>query len=131
MLNGGTEFRKGFGPFIPGFSPVPFGDADALERELRLAYVAAFVVEPIQGKGVNVAPQEYWDAVSELCRRHGTLLVTDEVQTGLGRTGRLWAYEHYGLVPDIVTMSKALSGGCRGQSWAGPHSANADRLPKS
>ena len=63
--------------------------------------VAAFVVEPIQGKGVNVAPQAYWDAVQELCRRHGTLLVVDEVQTGLGRTGKLWAHEHYGLVPDI------------------------------
>ncbi len=110
-LNGGAEFRKGFGPFIPGIGEVPFGNADALERELRSRDVAAFVVEPIQGKGVNIAPQEYWDAVSDLCRRYGTLLVADEVQTGLGRTGRLWAYEHYGLVPDIVTMSKALSGG--------------------
>jgi acetylornithine/succinyldiaminopimelate/putrescine aminotransferase len=110
-LNGGSEFRKGFGPFIPGFAQVPFGDADALERELRSRDVAAFVVEPIQGKGVNCAPQEYWDAVSDLCHRYGTLLVADEVQTGLGRTGRLWAYEHYGLLPDIVTMSKALSGG--------------------
>lgn len=110
-LNGGNEFRKGFGPFIPGFDEVPFGDADALERELHFRDVAAFVVEPIQGKGVNCAPQSYWDAVSDLCHRYGTLLVTDEVQTGLGRTGRLWAYEHYGLVPDIVTMSKALSGG--------------------
>ncbi len=109
--NGGEEFRKGFGPFIPGFSQVPFGDAEALEGELRSRDVAAFVIEPIQGHGVFIAPQEYWDAVSGLCRRYGTLLVTDEVQTGLGRTGSLWAYEHYGLVPDIVTMSKALSGG--------------------
>ncbi|MGD0894617.1 MAG: aspartate aminotransferase family protein [Acidimicrobiales bacterium] len=109
--NGGSEFRKGFGPLIPGFTQVPFGDAEALERQLRSRDVAAFVVEPIQGHGVFVAPQEYWDAVSELCRRYGTLLIADEVQTGLGRTGRLWAHEHYGLVPDIVTMSKALSGG--------------------
>ena len=109
--NGGKEFRKGFGPFIPGFTQVPFGDADALERELQTRDVAAFVVEPIQGHGVFVAPQEYWDAVSGLCRRYGTLLIADEVQTGLGRTGRLWAHEHYGLAPDIVTMSKALSGG--------------------
>jgi acetylornithine/succinyldiaminopimelate/putrescine aminotransferase len=110
-LNGGKEFRKGFGPYLPGFDEVGFGDASALERELEKKDVAAFVVEPIQGKGVNVAPASYWDAVSELCRRHGTLLVADEVQTGLGRTGKLWAYEHWGLVPDIITTSKALSGG--------------------
>ena len=61
--------------------------------------VAAFVVEPIQGKGVNVASEEYWAAAAELCRKHGTLLVIDEVQTGLARTGRFWAYEHYGLRP--------------------------------
>ncbi len=110
-LNGGREFREGFGPLLEGFDEVPFGDADALERELRRGDVAAFVVEPIQGKGVNVAPRAYWDAVQELCHRHGTLLVVDEVQTGLGRTGRLWAHEHWGLVPDVLTISKALSGG--------------------
>ncbi len=110
-LNGGKEFKKGFGPFLPGFDEVPFGDAGALERALAKRDVAAFVVEPIQGKGVHVAPREYWDAVQELCHRYGTLLVVDEVQTGLGRTGRLWAHEHWGLVPDIVTTSKALSGG--------------------
>ncbi|MCU1493124.1 MAG: ornithine/acetylornithine aminotransferase [Acidimicrobiaceae bacterium] len=110
-LNGGKEFRKGFGPYLPGFDQVPFGDAEALERELQKRDVAAFVVEPIQGKGVNVAPSSYWDSVQELCRRYGTLFVADEVQTGLGRTGKLWAYEHWGLVPDIVTTSKALSGG--------------------
>lgn len=109
--NGGGEFRSGFGPLLPGFQQVPFGDADALERALSKRDVAAFIVEPIQGKGVNVAPLAYWDAVQELCRKYGTLLVTDEVQTGLGRTGKLWAHQHYGLVPDIITMSKALSGG--------------------
>ncbi len=110
-VNGGKEFRKGFGPYLPGVDEVPFGDADALEKALRSRDVAAFVVEPIQGKGVNVAPRAYWDAVQELCHRYGTLLVVDEVQTGLGRTGRLWAHEHWGLVPDVVTVSKALSGG--------------------
>jgi ornithine--oxo-acid transaminase len=110
-LNGGADFRKGFGPFLPGFDPVPFGDLDALERELVRRDVAAFVVEPIQGKGVHLAPQQYWDGVQRLCKAYGTLLVVDEVQTGLGRTGRLWAHEHYGLVPDVITVSKALSGG--------------------
>lgn len=109
--NGGTEFRKGFGPFVPGFDQVPFGDAEALGRELKKRDVAALLIEPIQGKGVNVAPQAYWDAVQELCTSTGTLLIADEVQTGMGRTGRLWAHEHWGLVPDIITTSKALSGG--------------------
>ncbi|HVC25272.1 MAG TPA: aspartate aminotransferase family protein [Acidimicrobiales bacterium] len=110
-LNGGKEFRKGFGPFLPGFDEVSFGDADALEHALARRDVAALVIEPIQGKGVHVASREYWDAAQELCHRYGTLLVVDEVQTGLGRTGRLWAHEHWGVVPDIVTTSKALSGG--------------------
>lgn len=110
-LNGGKEFKDGFGPLLPGASEVPFGDADALERELRKGDVAAFVVEPIQGKGVNVAPDGYWQSVRELCRKHRALLVADEVQVGMGRTGKFFAHEHYGLQPDIVTLSKALSGG--------------------
>lgn len=110
-LNGGREFREGFGPLLPGSAEVPFGDAEALGRELRQGDVAAFVVEPIQGKGVNVAPPEYWREVEELCRRHRTLLVCDEVQVGLGRTGSFFAHEHYGIRPDIITVSKALSGG--------------------
>jgi ornithine--oxo-acid transaminase len=109
-VNGGAEFRKGFGPLLPG-AMVPFGDADALERELSGRDVAAFIVEPIQGKTVALAPAQYWDSVQQLCRRYGTLLVVDEVQTGLGRTGRMWAHEHWGIVPDIMTVSKALSGG--------------------
>ncbi len=109
-LNGGPEFRRGFGPLLPS-SEVPFGDPDALAAELRRGDVAAFVVEPIQGKGVNLAPAEYWQAVQELCRRYRTLFVADEVQTGLGRTGRFFCHEHWGLQPDIVTISKALSGG--------------------
>ncbi len=110
-LNGGGEFRKGFGPYLPETAEVPFGDIDALARELRRGDVAAFVVEPIQGKGVNVASDDYWAAVQELCRQHKTLLVADEVQVGMGRTGRFFAHEHWGLRPDIITMSKALSGG--------------------
>jgi ornithine--oxo-acid transaminase len=110
-LNGGKEFREGFGALLPGCYEVPFGDIGALERELQRDDVAALVLEIIQGKGVNLASDEYWAAVAELCRKHGTLLVIDEVQTGLGRTGKLWAHEHYGLRPDIITVSKALSGG--------------------
>lgn len=110
-LNGGKEFRDGFGELLPGCDQLPFGDIEALERELKSEDVAALVLEIIQGKGVNIASDEYWTAAAELCRKYGTLLVIDEVQTGLGRTGKLWAYEHYGLRPDIITVSKALSGG--------------------
>ncbi len=110
-LNGGKDFKEGFGELLPGATQVPFGDADALARELRSKDVAAFVVEPIQGKGVHVAPDDYWQSVQELCRRYGTLFVADEVQVGMGRTGKFFAHEHYGLEPDIVTLSKALSGG--------------------
>ena len=111
-LNGGTEFRKGFDPYLlPGCTEVPFGDIDALARELRREDVAAFVAEPIQGKGVNMAPEGYWSAAQELCRKHKTLFVADEVQVGMGRTGKFFAHEHWGLEPDLITMSKALSGG--------------------
>jgi hopanoid-associated sugar epimerase len=109
-LNGGKEFRKGFGTLIES-AGVAFGDIEALEQQLRSKDVAAFVVEPIQGKGVYCATPEYWRAAQALCRRYGTLLVTDEVQTGLGRTGRFFCHEHWGLEPDIITLSKALSGG--------------------
>ncbi len=109
-LNGGKEFRKGFGTLLET-AAVPFGDIEALEQQLRGSDVAAFIVEPIQGKGVYCAPGEYWRAAQALCRRYGTLLVTDEVQTGLGRTGRFMCHEHWGLEPDIITISKALSGG--------------------
>jgi ornithine--oxo-acid transaminase len=110
-LNGGKEFRSGFGSLLPETIPVPFGDLAALERQLSAKDAAAFIVEPIQGKGVYCAPPEYWKAAQELCRRYGTLLVIDEVQTGLGRTGRFFCHEHWGLEPDIITISKALSGG--------------------
>ena len=110
-LNGGAEFRSGFGPLLPGCDEIPFGDAEALERELKQGDVAAFVVEPIQGKGVNVASDEFWASAQELCRKHKALLVLDEVQTGFGRTGKFFCHEHWGLQPDIITVSKALSGG--------------------
>ena len=110
-LNGGKEFRVGFGPLLPGCDAIPFGDARALERELQRGDVAALVVEPIQGKGVYLASEAYWRKSQALCRRFGTLLVLDEVQTGLGRTGRFFCHQHWGLEPDIVTLSKALSGG--------------------
>jgi ornithine--oxo-acid transaminase len=109
-LNGGKEFRKGFGDLLQS-AAVPFGDLEALEQQLRAGDVAAFIVEPIQGKGVYCAPGDYWRAAQQLCRQHGTLLVTDEVQTGLGRTGRFFCHQHWGLEPDIITISKALSGG--------------------
>ena len=110
-LNGDAHFREGFGPLLPGCDAVPFGDLDALERELERGDVAAFVVEPVQGKGVNLPPDGYLQGAQERCRAAGTLLVCDEVQTGLGRTGRFFALEHWDLQPDIVTVAKALSGG--------------------
>jgi len=110
-LNGGKEFREGFGPFLPACTQVAFGDIGSLARELRRGDVAAFVVEPIQGKGVNVATEAYWKEAQELCRKHKALLVADEVQVGMGRTGKFFAHEHWDLEPDIITVSKALSGG--------------------
>ncbi|HTU80309.1 MAG TPA: aspartate aminotransferase family protein [Solirubrobacteraceae bacterium] len=110
-LNGGAEFREGFGPLLPGCAEVGFGDLDALARELERGDVAAFVVEPIQGKGVNLPPAEYLQGAQRLCREAGTLFVCDEVQTGVARTGRFLALEHWGLEPDMVCLAKALSGG--------------------
>jgi acetylornithine/succinyldiaminopimelate/putrescine aminotransferase len=110
-LNGNDEFRDGFGPLLPGCDAVAFGDLDGLGRELERGDVAAFVVEPVQGKGVNIPPGEYLLGAQKLCHGAGALLVCDEVQTGLGRTGRFLALEHWGLEPDMVCLSKALSGG--------------------
>ncbi len=104
-------FKEGFGPLLPGCRRVPHGDLDALEKVLKKRRVAAFIVEPIQGVGVNPPPPGYLEGVQELCRRYGTLFVLDEVQTGLARTGRWFALEHWNLEPDIVTLAKALSGG--------------------
>ena len=110
-VNGNPEYRERAGPLLPGCEAVPFGDLDALARELARGDVAVFLVEPVQGKGVHIAPPGYLQGAQELCRRHGTLLAVDEIQTGLGRTGRMFAFEHWDLEPDIVTVAKALSGG--------------------
>jgi ornithine--oxo-acid transaminase len=109
--NGNAEFSDRFGPLLPGFGKVPFGDLEALESELRREDVALFLVEPVQGKGVNLPPAGYLEGAQELCRRYGTLFCVDEVQTGFGRTGKLFAFEHWGLEPDLVPVSKSLSGG--------------------
>jgi ornithine--oxo-acid transaminase len=110
-LNGDDVFRDGFGPLLPACDPVPWGDLDALERALASGEVAAFVVEPVQGKGVNLPPEGYLAGAQRLCREAGALFVCDEVQTGLGRTGRFLAGEHWDLQPDLICLSKALSGG--------------------
>jgi ornithine--oxo-acid transaminase len=110
-VNRNEEFRERFGPLLPGCDAVPFGDLDALARELSRGDVAAFLVEPVQGKGVNLPPEGYLLAAQELCRNAGTLFAVDEIQTGLGRTGRFLALEHWDLEPDIVLLAKALSGG--------------------
>jgi ornithine--oxo-acid transaminase len=133
-LNGDAIFREGFGPLLPGCESVPWGDLDALERALARGGgggdgvdgggngggsgsrdvdggVAAFVVEPVQGKGVNLPPDGYLAGAQRLCREAGALFVCDEVQTGLGRTGRFLAGEHWDLEPDLICLSKALSGG--------------------
>ena len=110
-INGDATFRQGFEPLLPGCIEIPFNDLAALERVLAARDVAAFVVEPIQGKGVNVPEDGYLQGAAELCRKHGTLLIADEVQTGIGRTGRFLAVEHWGVEPDMVVLAKSLSGG--------------------
>jgi ornithine--oxo-acid transaminase len=109
--NGGAEWSARFGPLLPAFSRVPFNDLEALEDELRREDVALFLVEPVQGKGVKLPDQGYLEGAQELCRRYGTLFCLDEVQTGLGRTGKMFALEYWALEPDVVTISKSLSGG--------------------
>ncbi len=110
-INGGSQFRKGFQPLMPGSVSVDMDDLESLERELRQGDVAAFVVEPIQGKGVYIPSEGYLPEAQRLCRKHGTLFVCDEIQVGMGRTGRFLCCEHWDLEPDIVTLSKSLSGG--------------------
>lgn len=110
-LNGDRIFREGFGPLLPDCRSVPFDDLEALERELRRGNLAAFIVEPIQGKGVNLPSDNYLREAAALCRKHGTLFVADEIQTGVGRTGRFLAIDHWGVEPDMVLLAKALSGG--------------------
>jgi ornithine--oxo-acid transaminase len=110
-LNGEEIFREGFGPLLPGCSSVPFNNLAALEKALAQKDVAAFIVEPVQGKGVNIPDDNYLPEVERLCKQYGTLFVADEVQTGLGRTGKFWAIDHWNVKPDMICMAKALSGG--------------------
>jgi len=110
-LNGDEIFRKGFGPLLSDCAEVPFDDLAALERALSSRQMAAFIVEPIQGKGVNLPSEGYLAGAAELCRRFGTLFVADEIQTGLGRTGKFLAVEHWNVEPDMVLLAKSLSGG--------------------
>jgi ornithine--oxo-acid transaminase len=109
--NGNPEFTDRFQPLLPGFERVPFGDLAALEEQLRREDVAVFLIEPIQGKGANLPPDGYLECAQALCRAYGTLFCVDEVQTGFGRTGKLFAFEHWGLEPDLVPVAKSLSGG--------------------
>lgn len=110
-LSSEPQYREGFGPYPPGFKLVPYGDAQALEEAIT-PHTAAFLVEPIQGEGgIIVPPEGYLAACAEICRRHDVLLICDEVQTGLGRTGRLLACQHEGVKPDGLILGKALGGG--------------------
>ena len=110
-VTGDPHFQEGFGPLLRDASRVRMGDLAALEQRLAQRDVAALVIEPVQGKGVHFPADDFFPQAQRLCREHGTLLVCDEVQTGLGRTGRWWGFEHWGLEPDIITVAKSLSGG--------------------
>lgn len=106
-----AQYRDGFGPFSPGFVSITYGDAEALEAAIT-PHTAAFIVEPIQGEaGIIVPPDGYLAACREICTRHNVLLICDEVQTGLGRTGRLLACDHEEVKPDGLILGKALGGG--------------------
>ena len=104
-------FHEGFGPFVPGCETVAMGDLVDLETQLKRNDVAAFIVELVQGKSVKFAKDDYYAKAQALCRKYGTLFICDEVQTGLGRTGKWFAFEHWNLEPDIITLAKTLSGG--------------------
>ena len=105
------QYRAGFGPFAPGFRAVEFGDAEALRAAIT-PNTAAFLVEPVQGEGgIVVPPDGYLTEVAAICREHHVLLICDEIQSGLGRTGKLFAYQHEGIHPDATIIGKALSGG--------------------
>jgi ornithine--oxo-acid transaminase len=106
-----VRYRRGFGPFPPGFRLVDFGDAEALERAIT-PNTAAFIVEPVQGEaGIVLPPDGYLKACRDICRTHDVLLIADEIQTGLGRTGSMLACDHEGITPDGLVLGKALGGG--------------------
>lgn len=110
-VNGDAIFKENFGPLLPETEEIPFNDLAALEEKLSKRDVAAFIVEPIQGKNVHIAKPGYLAAAKELCQRFGALLILDEIQTGMGRTGKFLAADHEGIEADMVLLSKALSGG--------------------
>ena len=105
------QYKDGFGPFTPGFKIIPFGDAAALEKAINKNTVA-FMVEPVQGEaGINIPPKGFLKKAAALCRKNNVLFIADEIQSGLGRTGKMFAFEHEGVRPDGVIIGKALSGG--------------------
>jgi len=111
-LMGDDFWRQGFGPLLPGCDAIPFGDLKTLATRLQTKRYAAVVLEPMQGEaGICIPPPDYLKQAERLCRQYGTLLVLDEVQTGLGRTGKFLALQHYDAQPDMVVLAKALSGG--------------------
>src|SRR5919201_1246917 len=110
-LTDDSNFRGGFEPLLPGCTSVPFNDLAALEQALSSREIAAFIVEPIQGKGVNMPSDEFLPGAAALCKKYGSIFIADEIQTGMGRTGRFLAVEHWNVEPDMVLLSKSLSGG--------------------
>ena len=111
-MTSNPKYKQGFEPLLPGVEFAPFGDLAAVEKLMAEQEVAAVIVEPIQSiAGVRMAGAEYYRGLRELCGRHGSLLIFDEIQTGLGRTGTLWAGEHWGVVPDVITLAKGIASG--------------------
>ncbi|MCX7826602.1 MAG: aspartate aminotransferase family protein, partial [Verrucomicrobiae bacterium] len=110
-VNGAESFREGFEPLLPGCEKIEMNDIEALERHLSQRDVAAFIFECVQGKMLTVPHDGFLQAAQALCRKYGTLFISDEVQTGLGRTGKMFAFQHWNLEPDIITLAKTLSGG--------------------
>ena len=116
-VSGKDNFREAFYPHVPGARFIPYGDADALDKELKICDmigfdIAAFIAEPVQGEaGVIVPPDDYFPKVREICDKWGVVMIVDEVQTGMGRTGELWGIDNWGVVPDIMALAKSFGGG--------------------
>ena len=110
-ITGIENFQEGFGPMLADTERIALGDLAALEKTLALRDVAALIIETVQGKGVKFPQDDFYQRAQALCREHGTLFICDEVQSGLGRTGKWFAFEHWDLEPDIITIAKSLSGG--------------------
>ena len=110
-VTGSANFQEGFGPFLSDVARIRLGDIAALEQLFQTRDVAAFIFEPVQGKGVNFPTDDFFQRAQALCHEYGVLMICDEVQSGMGRTGKWWAFQHWGLEPDIMTVAKSLSGG--------------------